>query len=499
MDSQRARLFFQLLAERVVVGDGAMGTLLYSRGIASDTPCERLNLTDPDLIYLIHREYVEAGAQLIETNTFRANGLSLAPLGLADEVRRINKAGAQLARRAAGAEAFVAGSVGPLPRLVSDAGELSATRREGLFREQMAALAEGGADLILLETFSSLEELECAIGAGVGLGLPLIAQMAFFEGGRTREGFGAEAVARRLSRSGIAILGANCGSGPHGMLETVKNLAAATDLPLSVFPNSGFPQRLEGRNVYLAAPEYFAARGRELAESGASLVGGCCGTTPEHIRALASAVDGLKPAVRPSPRRLVVVSRQPERCQKLPESTFLSDWGRRPVITVELDPPRGLDPAKVLEAAQLLAAKGIAAFNVAENPLARIRLGNIALGSRIQQETGVPAVVHVTGRDRNLIGLHSELMGAHLLGIRNVLAVTGDPTSLGGEAGASDVFDVTSIGLLRLLSALNEGKTYFGSELSGGRTRFLMGVALNPNLAGLDEQWRRLEKKIDAG
>ncbi|NLC70684.1 MAG: bifunctional homocysteine S-methyltransferase/methylenetetrahydrofolate reductase [Desulfuromonadaceae bacterium] len=498
MDLQRRQRFFQLLTERVVVGDGAMGTLLYSRGIAPDTPCERLNLIDPDLIYLIHREYVEAGAQLIETNTFRANALCLSTLGLAGETRRINREGARLARKAAGEEAFVAGSVGPLPRAATEAGVLVSARREEIFREQMEALIEGGVDLILLETFASLEELEIAVGAGVSLNVPLIAQMAFFEGGTTREGFTAESAARRLDRSGIAVLGANCGSGPHGMLGVVKSLSAATDLPLSIFPNSGFPQRLEGRSVYLASPEYFAARGRELAENGASLVGGCCGTTPEHIRALAAAVDGLKPALRYPARRLVIVSRPPEGLKKTVEATFLDDWGRRPVVTVELDPPRGLDPARVMNAARLLAAKGVAAINLAENPLARIRMGNIALGSRIQEETGIPVIIHVTGRDRNLIGLHSEMMGAWLLGIRNVLAVTGDPTSMGGEAGASDVFDVTSLGLLRLLSSLNEGRTFFGAELQG-RTRFTLGAALNPNLADLDDQWRRLEKKIEAG
>jgi homocysteine S-methyltransferase len=498
MDSQRAQRFFKLLAERVVVGDGAMGTLLYSRGLTPDTPCERLNLADPDLIYLVHREYVEAGADLIETNTFRANSLFLAPLGLGGELRRINREGARLARRAAGEEVFVAGSVGPLPRAAAETAGLSLAQREAVFRDQMEALAEGGADLILLETFSSLEELEIAVRAGVALDLPVMAQMAFFEGARTHEGFSAATVAQRLDRSGIAVLGANCGSGPHGMLEVVKSLSAATDLPISIFPNSGFPQRLEGRSVYLASPEYFAAKGRELAENGAALVGGCCGTTPDHIRALATALAGLKPALRSPLQPPATVTLSPERIRPAEEPSFLAGWGQKPVITVELDPPRGLETGKVLEAARRLAAQGVAAINLAENPLARIRMGNIALASRIQEETGVPVIIHVTGRDRNLIGLHSELMGAWLLGIRNVLAVTGDPTSMGGESGASDVFDVTSVGLLRLLSSLNQGQTFFGTELKG-HTGFLLGAALNPNLDDLDDQWRRLEKKIEAG
>jgi len=498
MDSQRSERFFQLLADQVVVGDGAMGTLLYSRGIPADIPCERLNLTDPDMVYLVHREYVEAGARLIETNTFRANALCLASLGLGGEAARINREGARLARRAAGEEAFVAGSVGPLPRVAVESGGLNTARRKEVFRFQMEALIDGGADLILLETFASLVDMETAVEAGASLNIPIIAQMAFFEGGRTREGFTAEDVARRLERSGIAVLGANCGSGPHGMVEVVKSLSAATDLPLSIFPNSGFPQRLEGRSVYLASPEYFAARGREIAENGGSLVGGCCGTTPEHIRALAVALAGLKPVPRSPAGSPRVVSRREQGPEGTAESSFLADWGRRPVITVELDPPRGLSPDKVLKGARRLAGRGVAAINLAENPLARIRMGNIALGSRVQEETGLPVIIHVTGRDRNLIGLHSELMGAWLLGIRNVLAVTGDPTSMSGEAGASDIFDVTSIGLLKLLSALNEGRTFFGGELKG-RAGFLAGAALNPNLADLDEQWRRLEKKIRAG
>jgi len=497
MDAQRRERFFGLLAERVVVGDGAMGTLLFSRGIAPESSCEGLNLTDPDLIYLVHQEYVEAGAQLIETNTFRANVLCLSTFGLGGETRRVNREGARLARKAAGDEAFVAGSVGPLPR-AAEAGGLTRKRREAVFREQMEALLDGGADLLLLETFTSLDELEIAVGVGVSLGVPLIAQMAFFEGARTREGFSAAAVARRLDRSGIAVLGANCGAGPHDMLEVVKSLAAATDLPLSIFPNSGFPQRLEGRSVYLASPEYFAARGRELAENGAALVGGCCGTAPEHIRALAGALSGLQPVARPPGRRAQVVPRPPPRQASSGRPSFLADWGRRPVIAVELDLPRGLNAAKVMAAARRLAGAGVAAINLAENPLARIRMGNIALGCRIQEETGVPVIIHVTGRDRNLLGLHSALMGAHLLGIRHVLAVTGDPIAMGEASGASDVFDVTSLGLLRLLSSLNEGKTFFGAEVPG-HTEFILGAVLNPNPADLDEQWRRLAKKIDAG
>jgi homocysteine S-methyltransferase len=280
------------------------------------------------------------------------------------------------------------------------------------------------------------------------------------------------------------------------MLDIARRLCISTRLPISIFPNSGYPQRINGRNIYLTTPEYFASRGRELIAEGVSLIGGCCGTTPDHIRLLAQAVRETKPArpLQPVPGR--PPARKPKRTVGPP--TFLTGWGKEPVITVELDPPKGLDTQKILAAAEALAGSGIAAINLAENPLGRIRMGNIALAREIQEKTGIEVIIHLTGRDRNLIGLHSELMGAHLLGIRNILAVTGDPTPLGNEAGASNVFDVTSIGLLKLITALNNGETLHGADL-GGATAFLAGAAVNPNDAALSDQFDRLRKKIRAG
>jgi homocysteine S-methyltransferase len=267
---------------------------------------------------------------------------------------------------------------------------------------------------------------------------------------------------------------------------------------LSAFANSGFPQYVDGRYIYLATPEYFAAMGREMAAAGASLVGGCCGTTPEHIRALAQTLAGAKPAPRPRPVRVEMPAAGEKERAALAPKTFLDDWGRRPVVTVELDPPRGIDCTKVLAAAHALAGAGVDAISLAENPLARIRMGNLALGKKIQDETGVDVIAHVTCRDRNLIGLHSELMGAHLLGLRTILAVTGDPVSVGGESGATSVFDLNSVGLLQLLSALNRGVSLLGTDL-GACSRFLLGAAFNPNLPNMDGQLRRLEKKVAAG
>ncbi len=489
--------FLQRLAEGVIIGDGAMGTLLYSRGVPLGHSFEALNLSRPKMVEAVHRDYAAAGAQLLETNTFAANRLALAPLGLEKQVGEINIAGARLARRAAGSERLVAGAVGPLPNPKGGAAELSVADRRSLLNEQMGALAAGGVDLFVLETFTELTELELALQVAAELDLPAVAQMAFFEEGRTRHGLAAEEVARRLGAAGAAAVGANCGAGPRELLAVLQRMATVSDKPLSGFANSGFPQYVNGRYIYLATPDYFAAMGREMVEAGASLVGGCCGTTPEHIRALAEALTGM----RPQKRALAAVAvaepvRPPEPTPAA--RTFLDDWGKRPIVTVELGPPKGLDCGKVLQGAKVLAAAGADAISLTENPLARIRMGNIALASQIQQQAGIEVIIHITGRDRNLIGLHSELMGAHLLGIRNVLAITGDPVAVSGEAGASSVFDLNSVGILQLLSALNKGTTLLGAEL-GATTRMLAGAAFNPNVADMSGQIRRMEKKVAAG
>ncbi|HXV21150.1 MAG TPA: bifunctional homocysteine S-methyltransferase/methylenetetrahydrofolate reductase [Desulfuromonadales bacterium] len=493
----RTAQFLQRLADQVIIGDGAMGTLLYSRGIPLETNFEYLNLVRPEMVRQVHDDYVHAGAQLLESNTFGASSVRLAAVGLEKKTRAINVAGARLARAAAGPERFVAGSVGPLTLPRGELRELSPTEKQAVLHEQMEALAEGGVDLFLLETFACLDDLELAVQVAAGIGLPAVAQMAFLEEGRTRDGAAAEEVARRLSGAGVAVLGANCGSGPRDLLKVLSRLAAVTALPLSAFANSGFPQYLDGRFIYLATPEYFAGMGREMVRAGAALVGGCCGTTPEHIRALADAVAGLKPGRQPRPVASPATPAPPVAAAG-PLRTFIDAWGERPVITVELDPPRGLDCSKVIAAAQALAAAQVDAISLAENPLARIRLGNLALARRIQEEAGLEVIAHVTCRDRNLIGLHSELMGAHLLGLRNILAVTGDPVSVGGEAGATSVFDLNSVGLLELLTALNQGRTLLGSDLQG-HTDFLLGAAFNPNLPSMQGQLRRLEKKVAAG
>jgi homocysteine S-methyltransferase len=496
--ADRRRLLLDRLQHGpVLVGDGGMGTQLHQYGAPVDAVFEYLNLIDPSLVGRVHAAYAAAGADLLETNTFGANALRLAAYGLAPKVAAINRAGARLAREAAGPELLVAGSVGPLLPPRGSGIELEASARRSLFRTQMTALAEGGVDCFLLETFPGVADLLLALGVAHELGLPAIAQLAFVEGGFTGDGLTAEQAAQRLESAAPAALGANCGAGPREVLQVLLRLAAVTGRPLSAFPNSGFPQLVDGRTFYLASPDYFAALGSDMAAAGASLIGGCCGTGPDHVRALAEALHGCRPGRRGVPSGAI---RQPVSGPPAArtERHFLAPWGTRPIITVELDVPKGLDIDSTLARARTLTRAGVDALNLAENPLARIRMGNIALASRLQEETGTPVIVHLTGRDRNLLGLHSALMGAHLLGIRSVLAVTGDPVASGGESGASNVFDLNAVGLLKLLEALNHGRNLFGADL-GGVTRFLAGCAFNPNVADLAGQLHKLEKKLAAG
>jgi homocysteine S-methyltransferase len=495
---ERRRLLLDRLQHGpVIIGDGGMGTQLHHRGAPPDAVFEYLCLIDPTLVGRVHADYAAAGAELLETNTFGANALRLGTYGLDGKVAAINRAGARLAREAAGPGRFVAGSVGPLPPPRGSDAEPDAATRRSVLHEQMSVLAEAGVDCFLLETFPGVADLLLALDIARQLDLPAIAQLAFMEGGFTGDGLSVEQAVQQLQTAAPAAIGANCGAGPRELLLVLRRLAAVTDRPLSAFPNSGFPERIDGRTLYLATPDYFAALGRDMADAGASLIGGCCGTGPAHIRALAATLRGYRPGTRvKTPVRTAIPARAHPAATG--ERHFLDQWGTRPVITVELDVPKGLDITTTLERAQLLAAAGVDAFNLAENPLARIRMGNIALASRLQTETGVETIPHITGRDHNLLGLHSTLMGAHLLGIRSVLAVTGDPVAIGSDVGASNVFDLNSIGLLKLLAALNHGRNLYGAEL-GETTRFLAGCAFNPNVADLSGQLRKLERKLSVG
>ncbi|QXE87198.1 bifunctional homocysteine S-methyltransferase/methylenetetrahydrofolate reductase [Geomonas nitrogeniifigens] len=506
--------FLERIAQGVLIGDGAIGTMLYAKGVAPEANFEHLNLVRPELVLELHREYLAAGAQVIETNTFGANCAKLSAIGLGGKVAEINRKGAQIARSAVdGRDLLVAGSIGPLGRGKS---ELSPEQVADCFRVQSAALAEGGVDLLILETFSELDELLAALAAAKETGLPVVANLAFGEGGRLPGGTSAESAALRLAAAGADVVGANCGAGPLELLATVKRIAAVCPLPLAAYPNSGFPEYLDGRYIYRTTPEYFADRAEELVAAGASLVGGCCGTTPEHIRVMAGRLQGslnlpLAPRERVPEGRVRVVPRSEEVAggealtptpspggRGEPSVSFLDGWGAGPVITVELDPPKGLDCARVLAGSRALKEAGAHAINLAENPLARVRMGNLALASLIRREVGIEVIAHVTCRDRNLIGMQSELMGASLLGVSSILAVTGDPASLGDEAGASSVFDLNSFTLIKLLSDLNSGVNALGNPIGAG-TGFTVGAAFNPNTQSMEVQVRRLAKKVANG
>jgi methionine synthase / methylenetetrahydrofolate reductase(NADPH) len=489
--------FIETVHENVLVGDGAIGTMLYAQNVGIDSGFERLNITDPDRVLSLHLDYVAAGAQVIETNTFGANRLRLAPFGYEEKVRELNMRGAELAVKAAkGSDVFVAGSIGPLPRARGEHETAITEEAPAAFREQALALAEGGVDLIILETFGDLAQLKVALAEARATGLPVIASMAFMERGRISGGLEVEQAALELAAAGADGIGANCGAGTLEISRNIGRMASVSVLPIAAYANSGFPEYIDGRYIYRTTPAYFASMGKEMVLAGANLVGGCCGTTPEHIRALAAAVRGMKPAARTIS---VPIQAARERIGVEPgKSGFLAKWGHEKVITVELDPPKGLDCSRVLAGCRSLKEAGADAINIAENPLARVRMGNIALADLIQREIGIEVIVHITCRDRNLIGLQSDLMGAGLLGIRSILAVTGDPAGMGGETGASSVFDLNSIGLIGLIRDLNAGLNCAGNSIDRG-TGFTIGAAFNPNVQKMEPQIARLKKKIANG
>jgi len=486
------------LKNEVLTGDGAVGTMLYAKGVSLDSNFEHLNLVRPALVLELAHEYVAAGAQVIETNTFGANFTKLAAIGLGHKVAEINAAGARIARQAAsqGSDILVAGSVGPLIRIKGDERELTADEMEAVFVTQCQALAGEGIDIFLLETFAVLPQLVCAVRAARATGLPVCASMAFLEGGRSGDGTSVEVFCAAMEHAGADMIGANCGAGPLELVKVVRRMAGLTVKPIAAYANSGFPEYLDGRYIYRATPDYFAAMAGEMAGAGASLIGGCCGTTPEHIAAVARTLAGGRPALR-TPAIACGVTGSAEKGGR-ERTSFLDAWGQRKVITVELDPPKGMDCARILEGSRRLKEAGADAINLAENPLARPRMGNIALGSLIQREVGIEVIIHVTGRDRNLIGMQSDLMGASLLGLRSILAVTGDPATMGDHAGAKSVFDLHSFTLIKLLSDLNSGVNAIGNPIGSG-TGFTIGAAFNPNTKNTALQAERLRKKVANG
>ena len=493
----------EVLRERVVVGDSAMGTQLVARGVPWSACLDELNLSQPNLVLAVHYENRAAGAEALETNTFGANRFRLEAEGHADKVAEICAAGAKLARQAAGDDGFVLGSIGPIGRSAMGRGGSRSPEEVSIaFGEQAAALADAGVDALLLETFVSMPELQSAFTACRGAAdIPVFVEFSVPD----RVGLDDAGEVLRtmvaLAAQGAAGLGGNCGFGPLHLIQAIRQLAELTDAPLSAFPNSSFPQVRDGRYVYNDAIDYFVDAAEQLADAGVALIGGCCGTTPEHIRAIAARVQGRKVAARtvsailPPPverRSTAVVSDRP------PLPDLLEPLGREPVLVVELDAPKDMDYHSVLTGAARLAEAGVHGISVAENPLASIRMSSIALSHLVQQAAGIPAVCHITCRDRNLLGQQSALMGASALGINTILALTGDPISLGGLSAATAVFDTNSFGLIEMLCDLNRGRNVLGYNLAH-HTEFTIGVAFDPNVRRIEGSVRRLERKIGLG
>lgn len=499
--------FLDALASRVLVCDGAMGTQLYGRGVFINRCFESLNVSQPDLVTDVHREYLVAGADVIETNTFGASRLKLRAFGLGDEVHAINLAGARLARAAAGDTAYVAGAIGPLGVRIEPWGKTGLDEAREFFREQAAALVEGGVDLLMLETFRDWNEAAAAVDAVRAVcDLPIVAQVTTEEDGNSLDGTPPEQFGPALLARGANVVGVNCSVGPAPMLETIERLADACGAaPLSSQPNAGKPRDIEGRNIYLCSPEYMASYARRFIAAGVRLVGGCCGTTPEHIRQIALAVKQLAPdstrAAGDVRHRAVTVETPMARTPvaradksvvgaKLSAGTFITG--------VELVPPRGHAAADALAAARLAAGRGIDLVLVSDAPRGGARVGALALAALIRQQGGIEPLLQYSCRDRNLLGIQSDLLGAHAMGVRNILGITGDVRKIGDIPDATAVFDVDSVGLTHVLSRLNHGLDIAGQPI-GEPTGLLAGVMVNPAATDLDRELRRFEYKVEAG
>jgi homocysteine S-methyltransferase len=501
----------------IVVFDGAMGTMLYSKGVFINQCYDELNARAPELVRDVHRAYVEAGAEVIETNSFGANRAKLTQYGLDAQVAELNRAAARVAREAAADRALVAGAVGPLGVRLEPYGPTSKDEACALFAEQMTALAEGGVDLFILETFSDLEEMEQAIRAArrVDAARPIVAQMTVGADGRTPYGAEPDHVVRELEAWGADVVGLNCSVGPQTILDCIEKMAPAAHRKLSAQPNAGMPRDVGGRSMYMASPEYMATYARHLVQAGAKIVGGCCGTTPEHIHAM---VEGIRPLAPRMASRIVsravhpAAGAKPAAPSAAPDRAALptpvpfaerSKWSAKLargafVTSVEIVPPRGVDATRMLADTARLRDAGIDAVNVPDGPRAQSRMGALLTSVLIEQRVGIETVTHYACRDRNLLGMLSDLLGASAVGLKNLLVITGDPPKMGPYPDATAVFDVDSIGLTNLVSNLNRGLDP-GDNPIGAPTRFVVGVGVNPVAVDPETELRRFEWKVEAG
>lgn len=495
--------FLDIIRTRVILADGGMGTMLYSKGVYLHTCFDELNLTNPALVREVHREYIKSGAEVIETNTFGANRYKLKKFGLDDKVREINRAGAKIVREEAGQDIFVAGSIGPLGIKIEPWGPTAVEEAEQAFLEQAEALLDGGVDLFILETFSDINEIHQALKAvrRVGGTIPVVAEMTITEDGNSLYGTTPEVFTKKLEEWGADVAGVNCSVGPAAMLQCVERMARVTRLPLSAMPNAGIPREVEGRNIYLCSPDYLAEYAKRFIQVGVKLIGGCCGTTPAHIKAISRAIRALQPPRRRTitvslaeekrPQLKIVPRRAKSRlARKLEDGQF--------VTCVEILPPRGIDPSTALAAAAKLRQAGVDCVNIPDGPRASARMSSLALAVILTKQARCEVILHYTCRDRNLLGIQSDLLGLYAQGIRNLLLITGDPPKLGDYPDATAVFDVDSIGLTNVVSSLNRGLDIGGKWLDRP-TGFFIGVGANPGAINLDYEISRFEWKVDAG
>ncbi len=492
-----------LLADgKAHVFDGAMGTQLYARGVFVNVCYDQLNLTQPSLVRGVHEEYVKAGAEVLETNTFGANPMKLSAFGLADDTETINRRAAEIAREAAAGRASVVGAIGPLGVRIEPFGPTSVDEAVQLFRRQAAGLVQGGVDGFVLETFSDLDEMVAAIrGVRAVSLLPVVAQMTVGDDGRTVYGTDVETIARTLTTAGADVIGLNCSVGPAVMLDAIERMAEVTDRPLIAQPNAGLPRAVGDRKIYLTSPEYMASYAQRLVAAGARFVGGCCGTTPDHVRAMRTQVASLAPThvshpAAPAAEPAVAAARPVPLAER-------SAWGarlasRQFAVSVELMPPKGWNAAQLVAQARTLQAAGVHAVSIPDGARAQSRMSAIASAIVIQREAGIEPLIHYTCRDRNMVGMVGDLLGAAAAGLRNLLVITGDPPRLGPYPDATSVFDIDSIGLTNLVHRLNQGLDPGGNAI-GEPTRFVIGVAVNPWAPDLEREVKRLHWKIEAG
>jgi homocysteine S-methyltransferase len=493
--------------DAIHVFDGAMGTMLYAKGVYINRSYDELNLTNPDLVREVHSEYVRAGADIIETNTFGATAHNLKQYGLEGSLRLINVAAARLAREAACERCHVAGAVGPLGLRIEPYGPTSFEEAKDLFKEQVAALLEGGVDLFVLETFSDISEMRQAIRAVRELcDLPIVAQMTILPDGNTSFGTTPEVFTARLDEWGADVIGLNCGVGPAILLTAIEKMRPVTNRKLSVQPNAGLPRDVQGRQFYMCSPEYMAKFAKRLIQAGAKFIGGCCGTTPAHIKLISDAVR----AASPRKQRVVVKETASVRVEELTPADIKvvppeerSNWSRKItngefVTTVEVLPPKGCDAAKTLEQIKLLKLAGVDGVNIPDGPRAQTRMSAQATALLVEREIGMESVLHYCCRDRNLLGMMSDLLGAAALGLRNLLLITGDPPKMGPYPDATAVFDIDSIGLTNMVNKLNHGLD-LGNNPIGQPTAFCIGVGVNPGAISLEEEIKRFEYKVEAG